>query len=232
MLTALAERMPHSNIERCNFYLRDPKHRLGATPDATCDWKAVECKVVSRPVFEAWQDELPDSYRCQALVNAMLLDVHEAIVACLVIDTYDATLELFHVEREPDLEAAIVEAVDRFWQNLAEGGEPPPADYGSDGELIAKLWKPKDGIEPIDLTGDNRLTEILIEREALNAAVKAGEERIGAIKSEITEKLRGAPAAVCGDWKITHKTQHRRETILPAIDMTVLRVTRKRKEAA
>ena len=231
VLEALAERMPNATIDRGTFYLRDPIRRLGGTPDAMADWRVVECKVISRPVFDGWNGELPLAYRLQALVNAMLLDAQGAIVAVMAIDTYDATLELFHVERHADAEAKIIAAVDQFWMDV-EAGKMPPADYALDGELIAKLYKPKDAIEPIDLTGDNRLTELLIEREALNATMKAAEERNGAIKTEITEKLGGAPAAICADWRITHKLQHRKETILPATDFTVLRITRKREAAA
>jgi len=215
VLTALGEQYPRDRIDKANEYLRNPELRLGATPDAWMGERLIECKVVSRPHFETWDNELPVYYKLQALTGMMLARVERAIVAVLTIETYNAQLELFHVDRDADLEAGIVWAVDRFW-NMVESGELPPADYKLDAKLLAALFPPKADVAPLDLNGDNRLAEILAERKSLATAADRIEKRQTEIKTEVIDKLRGAPAAVCGSWRINHKEIHVREQFRPA----------------
>jgi putative phage-type endonuclease len=231
VLEALRETYPDVAIQKASVYLRDPELRLGATPDAFmlgAFSTLIECKVISRPVYDAWGDDAPIYYQLQTLTGAMLANTDRAILACLVIDTYSAELVTFHVERNEEAEAKIREGVAAFWENTALGIRPQ-IDYGEDGALIARLFRLRDDLPPIDLTGDNRLPDILAEREALNAQIKAQEARCEAIKAEVVHKLNGAPAAICGAWKVTHKLVHQAEQIRKAYDYARLTIT-KRKE--
>lgn len=230
VLAALQETYPSNLVAKVNIYLRDPEIRLGGTPDATMGHRLVEAKVISRPVFDAWNDEPPIYYQLQALTCAMLAQADQAILACLVIDTYSAELVTFHVERNEVAEAKIRASVARFWEETALGIRPA-ADYGEDGALLAKLYRPRDTLPPIDLTGDNRLPEILAEREGLKDRIKADEARVDAIKAEIVHKLDGAPQAICGNWTIRHKIVHQPESIRKATSYPMLTVTRKKEEA-
>lgn len=231
VLTALAETCPHETVTKLSVYLRDPILRLGATPDALLgSRRLIEAKVVARPVFETWED-VPLAYKLQAATGAMLMDASAAIIACLVIDTYSAELHLFHVERIAEAEQKIRDDVAAFWR-MVEAGEMPQADYGEDGELLSSLYRPKEFAEPIDLSTDNLLPELLIEREGLSARIKADESRVQAIRAELIDKLRGAPAAICGPWTITHSVQRRAERIQPASESMVLRVRKRQEEAA
>lgn len=224
---AMSEAYPRSLIEKANVFLVDAELRLGATPDAFMGKTLVEYKVISRPVFNAWQGEAPIYYQLQALTAAMMADSDKAILACLVIDTYDAALELFHLNRNPIAEARIRDGVAMFWEAVA-AGERPPADYGSDGEIIARLYGPVAGTPHIDLSTDNRLPEILAEREGLRRNIAAYEARSDAIRAEVIEKMNGAQLAVCGDWRISHKLIHQPEQIRKATSFPRLTVTRKR----
>lgn len=225
VLKALAEYMSGASIEALSVYLHDPELRIGATPDAVADWRVVECKVTSRPVFDAWQGTPPLAYQLQALTNAMLIEAEGALIAVLVLDTYDAALEIFHVERNANAEARIIEAVAQFWRDIAEGREFEP-DYGTDGDLLAKMFPPKEAAEPIDLSSDNLLPEILAEREGLKARIKADDGRVDAINAEIIDKLKGSPIGICTDWKITNKLVHKREYVQKAVSYPMLKVTR------
>lgn len=232
VLAALAETYPRSRIVRGDSYYRDPDIRLGATPDAFMDeGTLIETKVTARPVFEGWGETAPMAYQLQAATGAMLTSAYKAIIACLVIDTYSATLELFHVERNDAAEERIREGVEQFWQNV-ELGIVPEADYGIDSALLAQLYKPRAEIEALDLSTDNRLPGLLIERESLKAEIKASEERVEAIKAELVDKLRGAPVAICGDWTIRHKMVSQPEQIRKATTYPMLTVHRRREAAA
>jgi putative phage-type endonuclease len=230
VLTALAEAYPYARIERCSFYVRDPLFRLGATPDALLDGRLVELKTVARPIFEGWGEEPPLAYKLQATVGAMLTGGYPAMVVCLVLDTYSADLQVFHVEQSEEAEERIREGVLKFWTDV-EVGVMPPADYGEDGELLAQLFKPRAEAEPVDLTGDNLLPGLLIERESLKAEIKARKDRVEAIKAELIDKLQGAPAAICEGWTIRNKAYQVAERIQKAYSYTTLTITRKREAA-
>lgn len=240
VLEALRETYPSNLVEKLNVYLRDSELRLGATPDAWMTGQGgrlIECKVISRPVFDAWPlDEdggtlPPIYYALQTLTGAMLAGASAAMLACLVIDTYSADLVIFHVERDERAEQNIREGVAAFWE-LTALGERPAADYGEDGALIARLYRPKEEQAAIDLSGDNLLPAILAEREGLKGRIKADEARCEAIKAEVVTKLNGAPMAICGNWQIRHKMVHQPEAIRKATSYPMLTVNRKKEQAA
>lgn len=224
-IAALRDKYP--DAEELSVYLRDPDVRIGATPDGVAGTLAIETKVVAKPVFEAWEEDPPLGYQLQTATVAMLMGADAALLAVLAVDAYEADLHVFHMKRLQAAEERIIESVRQFWRNIEDDVEPPP-DYRKDGEAIARMFRPREQVDALDLSGDNRLPEILTERVGLLAAVKASEERLDAIKAEIIHKLGGAPAAICGDWKISNKTQVRREVVLPQVSFPVLRVSRKK----
>lgn len=235
VFSALAEEKPEWIVKRPGIYVRDTEARLGATPDAFALTPegdgVVQMKVVAKPVFDTWQGEPPIGYVLQTLTEAMLLSTPNAHLAVMVVDTFACDLHIFPVQRHRGAETRIRKTVARFWADVAEG-RAPAADYSRDGELLQELYPPREHIEPIDLTGDNLLPDLLAERERLAAQEKAAKSRLEEIKGEIVEKLKGAPAAVCDGWKITHSIAHRKETVLKATSFPVIRVTRPKEKAA
>ena len=61
-----------------------------------------------------------------------------------------------------------------------------------------------------------------------DAEIGAREKRVVAIDTEIKSKLGAAPEAIVNGWKLTFRLQRRKETILPATEMRVLRVKESR----
>lgn len=235
VIAALAEERPDWSIRQPHVYIRDPEERIGATVDAIANSQdgetIVQCKVVSRPVFDAgWQDGPPIAYQLQTLTETMLWDAPRAVVAALVIDTYSAELEIFPVNRHAGAEAKIRETVAGFWADVAAGRQPA-ADYSRDSELLQVLYRPRKEIEPIDLTGDNLLPELLAERERLMTTSKGAETRLEEIKAELVDKLKGAPVGLCDGWKISHTVTHRKEFVMAAKSFPVLKVTRPKERA-
>lgn len=236
-LTALAEERPEWSIKQPFVYLRDPEARIGATPDAIASTPdgsrtIIQCKVVSRPIFDAgWQDGPPIAYQLQTLTEAMLWGAQRAVVAALVIDTFSAELEIFPVERHAGAEAKIRETAASFWSDVAAGRQPA-ADYSRDSDLLKELYRPKVGVEPVDLSTDNFMHELLAEREMLSGNVKADKYRLEQINAEITDKLKGATVGLCGPWKISNTMAHRKEHIVKAVDFPMLKVTRIKEKAA
>lgn len=229
VLSAIREENPLWEVRPANVYLRDPQLRFGATPDALAvtdqpGLTNVQCKVVSRPVYERdWADGPPLGYVLQTLAEGMLLDAAQSLLAALVIDTYSASLELHPVPRHEAAEARVRRIVADFWANVASGRRPV-ADYARDAETVAALF-PQSVPEPaLDLSGDNRMAYLLTQRAGHKATMAIYEKEVAAIDTEIKDKLGPHEIATLPGWKISWKTQARREVIIPASTYRALRI--------
>lgn len=229
VLAAIREERPDWEVRPVGFYYRDPELRLGATPDfmGVTDQPGItniQAKVVSRPTFERdWAEGPPLSYQLQTLCEAMLMDAQRSIVAALVIDTYNAELELFPLPRHDAAERNIRQIAEAFWDSVREG-RAPPADYAQDREVIEALH-PTSVAEPVlDLTGDNELSVLLPRWAALKAGMKTDAKEVAEIETAIKAKLGDAERASLPGWDVSWKSQHRKETIVKASSYRVLRV--------
>lgn len=235
VIAACQDEHPEWGIHKPGLYIRDTDYRIGATPDAIANTGEgpsiiVQCKTVAEPIFKAqWQDGPPQHYYLQALTEAMLWGAPRAVLAVLIVSAFGADYREYDVPRHEGAEQRIRDGVARFWQDITFG-ITPKADYAADGDLLAKLHAPDAVLPPVDLSKDNRLPELLDERETLHRHFKDCEARLEAIKAEIVEKLAGATVGTLDGWTITRKMQHRREQLMKATSFPVLRITRHKEE--
>jgi predicted phage-related endonuclease len=230
VLSAVREKTGWTNVEQARHYLRDPDIRLGATPDALHFHPQgpptnIQCKVVSRPVYERdWANGPPLGYMLQTLCEGMLLNAEGSIIAALVIDTYTAELFMHPVPRHAAAEARIRALAVEFWSDVA-AGKKPPIDFTRDADVIAAMF-PQSTPEPVlDLSGDNRLPDLLDARRIAKQEIADHEAALATIDTEIKAKLGEAERAELPGWKLSWKTQTRKEYIVPASTHRVLRVT-------
>ena len=243
-LQMLAEDRPTWRVEAGGGdYLRAPAVRIGATPDAyaTDPERAgrgvVQVKTTSDLIFRRkWKDEdgglrLPIWIAVQAIVEAKLTGATWACVALLVVGQ-GLDLHVIDIPLHAGIWDRLLEEAAAFWARV-ERNEPPAADYARDGDTIAELWPPDAAGEPADLTGDNRLPELVDEREAIAARTKADKERRAAIDAEIVEKLAGATVGRLADGReITRTIQSRGAFTMKATSFPVIRIRNVRKAAA
>ena len=207
-LQLLAEERPTWSIEAPGVYLRDPAVRLGATPDAYATRPdiagrgVVQVKTTTESVFRAkWLD--PDTREvvpplwivAQAIVEAHLSGASWACVACLVVG-FGLDLHIVDVPIHHGLIDRIEDEVREFWRRVAET-DPPPADYARDGAIVAGLFADDDGSE-VDLSDDERISEIVAERarlKAIEAEGNAAEKARKPIDAEIVHRLGNATRA-------------------------------------
>lgn len=233
VLAALAEEHPSWEIERPKIYLRDAELRLGATPDALAATDEpgitnIQCKVVSKPAYERdWAEGPPLHYVLQTATEGLLLGAQRSLLAVLVIDTYSAELYEHPVPRHAGAEGRVQEIAREFWTNIAEG-KRPVADYERDGETVAALFPVSRPTPVLSLAGDNRLAELLPTRAVLKDEIASLTREVEAIDVEIKDKLGEHEIAELPGWRLSWKTQHRAERIMPASSFRVLRVTDKR----
>lgn len=244
-LRILTEEHPEIKFWRPGVYLRDPAHRLGATPDlyAICPRRGfgiVQIKSVAEPVYRAkWgrgvdggPDDLPIWIGIQAAIEASMAE-HEgqraqwAAVAPIVVGfAIDCPLIDIPLDSNaPRVLTAIRQASLDFWAKVEEG-VAPEFDYAKDGERIAALYGVSNG-ETIDLSGNNRIPELLERDEVLRETEKAATDERKTIKNEVLAIMGAAEVAYHPVWDLTYKTTHRKAYEVKATSFRAMRAKRK-----
>jgi hypothetical protein len=143
----------------------------------------------------------------------------------MVVDPWRLDVHMYEVPRKAQAEQRIRDAVGKFWRSV-DAGEQPRADYTRDGSLLALIWPRESPGRVLDLRADNRMPELLAERERLKGIIKEANEKGEAIQAEIAEKLQDAEAAICAGWRLTYKQQTRKAYSVKESAFRVLRASR------
>ncbi|ACL61087.1 YqaJ viral recombinase family protein [Methylobacterium nodulans] len=243
-LQILAEDRPHWRVTPANnVYLRAPELRIGCTPDAYAvdperpGRGVIQVKTTSDVVFrhkwrtEGGEIELPLWIAVQAIVEAKLTKAAWAAVALLVVG-HGLDLHVVEIPLHAGIWDRLVEEVRAFWQGIADG-VPPPADYSRDGNALAALYPPDDGLPVLDLSADNRAPALVDERAAAAAAIREAEKLKKALDAELVEKLAGHTQATLGDGRtVVRKTIARAAYSVAATSFPQITIRTPRKAAA
>lgn len=234
-IAILREEHPELTFEVPNFYVRDTEARLGATPDllATCPERGpgiVQIKSVEASIFrmkwverESREQTPPLWIVVQAIVEAHLTGAKWAAVAPMVV-SHGIDVPLIEIPIHEGVIERVKEATADFWAKLSVGELPSP-DFSRDGETLARLYADDNG-QQTDLTGDNRIIELLDRREELSALTKHADLELQEIRAEIIAKLGDNASAIVPGWSLTAKTQHRKAYSVKASSSRVVRVKR------
>lgn len=234
---AVADEHPHWKIVPAGEYLRAPDLRFGCTPDFYIHGDprglgVLQAKSAAPSVYDReWSEGPPFWITLQTLSECLLAGAAFGVAAALRVDAYNMEPRIHEIPRHAGAEARILAAVKGFWIDV-ENGREPDADYGKDADLIKLLAPREAGIDKeIDLSGNNKLPDILAERALRMARIKRDEERCGEIETEIKFLMRDA-ALVAGvpDWRITFRTEHRKGYTVEPRDRRVLRIYDRREE--
>lgn len=203
------------------YYYRDPVARIGATPDGFAirpdklGFGVVQVKTTDSLTFRRkWKPEeygseinVPTWIGLQALTEMRMTGASWAVVALLVAG-HGLDIHVVDVEEPDGLWEATKNHVADFWKRL-EAGEMPDPDYDRDAKRIVEHFSQKTG-ETIDLSADNRILELVTERERLKAVEAEGsaaEKARKPIEAEIISKMGHATSATLADGRtITIKT--------------------------
>lgn len=219
----LAEQFPDWSIypTQNRHYFRDPANRIGATPDGFAvrpdrpGFGIIQVKTATFLSKSSWFDEDREPYcptwiGLQAMTEATLTGASWATVVVIVVDS-EEDLILVDVPLVGDLWNTITREANAFWKTVHEGLMPeadPSKDYGA----VMRTF-PRDNGEIVDLSHDQRLSEIApnyIALRALEAAGREATEKRRAFDAEIVMKLGPARSAViAGGGLIEAKTIRR-----------------------
>ncbi|WP_042776346.1 YqaJ viral recombinase family protein [Sinorhizobium fredii] len=231
----LMEERDDWRVQRQHVFIMDTERRLACTPDCLAEVPGyngicnVQIKTVSQPKFDEWHGVPPVGYTLQVACENMLIDAAHGFLAVLSVSTYEASLHLFDVPRHAGAEEKLAGLADGFWKNI-EAARLPKPDYRLDADTIAAMHPHAVKGETIDLSGDNRLAEILPYRLQLKDRLKADGEELQALDAEIREKVGDAEEAQFPGWKITCRDQSRMAYTVPEWRGRVLRVSERGKE--
>lgn len=227
-LEYLAEEHPGWKIERPAIFITDDIDRLGCTPDAfitdeTGALVNVQIKTINRYTFDKWNGRAPVGYQIQVVCENMLTGADRGILAVLVVSAYDAELKLFDVPRHEAAEDRIRQLALEFWDRVASGRRPDP-DYAKDADVIETLFPRQEPGTVLDLSGDNRLMEILPQREDLKDTIDGARKELEALDAEVKFKLGDAETAELPGWRLTWKEEYRKAYTVEESTRRVLRV--------
>jgi YqaJ-like viral recombinase domain len=235
----VAERHPTWSVVSPAAYYRDPKTRLGATPDAfvhdplrpgfgVAQIKSVEPSIFRRKWIDGDGVIAPPLWiAVQAIIECHLTGASWAIVVPMRVG-HGLYIDEIDIPLRADLISRIEAETAAFWRSI-EANQPPDPDAHRDAALIEQLYQPSGKM--IDLSADNLAMELADAREACAAALKYDKDRLAEIKSELLLKLGGASAARLADGRmITAKRTKRSGYTVKPTEFIDLRI-KKRKSA-
>lgn len=229
----VAKLRPDWIITRAREYLRDKPARLGATPDYYYTGPAgrrgiLQCKTVGASKFrEEWEDGPPLWIILQLAQEMMLDDAEEGAIGVLVISEWTFQCFVFEIARNANAERRLRKAAAKFWKSL-DAGEVPTLDYARDGDLIDLMYPTAKPGNVLDLTANNRIRELLDQRELQKTLKKEAESAEQEIENEIKALIGDYESAIVPDWRVSWKSQHRNAYSVEATDFRVLRATREK----
>lgn len=220
----LTEDFPTWSFFPSRLYFRDPRERIGATPDcfaidpARKGFGNVQIKTVDASNFQKkWINAEsgaivpPDWILVQAIVEAKLCGASWTAIAVLVIGFGGMDVKLIHVDVHDGVWKRLHVEAREFW-NFVDKRLAPPPDYKRDGDTILALFGREDGRE-IDLTKDNRIIALVDERarlKTIEATAKDAKKQRQALDAEIIHKMGVAAFARLADGRrITAKAVRR-----------------------
>jgi predicted phage-related endonuclease len=204
-------------INKATSYFRDPDLRLGATPDFFInpdseDQRGIlQVKTAGVSAYKRqWQEGPPLWILLQVATEMHLTNSQWGTIAVLPVGEWsDFSVETYHVERHQGVIDRIIDATKMFWHAFNHDAMPT-IDYARDNELVKLLYPVEVAGKTIDLTGDNRIKELLNERQTVRAALKTTEQVRDALETEIKCKIGDAERAIVPGWNVTLKLQHRK----------------------
>ncbi|MGH6822031.1 MAG: YqaJ viral recombinase family protein [Methylocella sp.] len=205
-----------------NFFL-DRRAGLSCTPDAfvtpsearglgVCQVKKVSARVFREKWCNGGDPEVPSYVAIQVNQEAALTHATWGCVAALVIGEFSSEFYLLEVPLHAGVIARIHVEANKFWHRVAEN-DPPPPDYGRDGDIIRHIYAEDDGGE-IDLSGNETVMGLLARREELKLIESAGssaeKERAAIDRRLVHEFLGNAVRGMVGDGRVIEARTIRR----------------------
>lgn len=159
---------------------------------------------------EPGTDEVPEEYLAQAAWYLALAPECSHAELPVLVDGHD--FRVYRVERNPELEAALVAMGESFWRDHVEKGIPPPADGSKSArEWLARQYPRETG--PALLRATPTVEEWAAKLKDARSRLNTAEADKQLAENRLKELI-GPAAGVEGDgWRITWKATKGRPVV-------------------
>jgi predicted phage-related endonuclease len=199
---------PDADVEGAQLYA-ERDGWAGSTPDVVATLTESRERVVvdakTAAFGDEWGDEPPAYYQAQMVWQMWTHDADAGYVAALLGPRL--TLREFRVERDRDLEAAIVARCRAFYDSLAHDTPPPLDDTTATYEAVRALHPDIDRDLSVEI--DRRTAH---EYVAASLALKEAEKRERAAKARLLDVMGRARLSTC-DGATVARRQPRGEAV-------------------
>jgi predicted phage-related endonuclease len=227
----VSELHPNWAIIKARSYFHDPDLRLGATPDFFIspdseDKRGVlQVKTAGVSAFKRhWSEGPPLWVLLQLAVEMHLTGAQWGMIAVMPVGEWsDFSVETHLIERHQGVIDRIIEATGAFWHAF-DHDATPTIDYERDNELISLLYPRETPGRVLDLSHDNRMRELLVQRQKVCEELKDAERLCGKLENEIKDKIGDAERVLVPGWKVTFKLQHRKAHTVKEASFRRLRI--------
>jgi putative phage-type endonuclease len=185
------------------LFVRSPTHDfMTSTIDRVRDdSRVVEFKCVGYRSAHLWgepgSDEIPLHYMVQCHHQLICTGTEELDLAALIGGN---ELRIYHICRDDDVAARIVEREQEFWDRV-QRRDPPPIDPARDGSALARLWPRAEGEVELGPVG-----ELLVEQwEAHGRAIREHEAAKDRAKTELLTMMAEAASARLANGRILRR---------------------------
>lgn len=170
--------------------------------------------------FQEWT-EPPAQYRIQVCWQQGVLGLTD-VPAQLVNLSARKKIQIFDVEWDPDLWAALLQGAKDFWHLVAAGTPPPVDDSEATTEALAALFPPESAGGVVDL---DELTDEINALRLTKERVKDQKAVIAQFENEIKAAMGDADVGLIdGEEAVTWRTQHRGAFAVGETSFRVLRL--------
>ncbi len=194
-------------IRKVRRYLSNPDIGLGSSLDHEIVSNdrgpgVLEIKTADWLIAKSWENgEPPLSYMLQVMAY---LSVTGRAWGCMAVLVGGNDLRLFDFDRRPGTIKIIEDRVADFWRSVRDGIEPKP-DFAKDAGTISALYSSVSDGKTVDLSGSNRLPELIQTYRGASEQEKAAKDAKEASKAEILTLVGDAEVAICGNDRVSCK---------------------------
>ena len=152
---------------------------------ATSPTRILECKTANPFNSGEWgevgSDEVPMSYLCQCIWYMAITNLNKVDLAVLF---GNSDFRIYEIDRDLELENAILEKASLFWNEYVLKDLPPPAQSEADYQALFSKGDPARSVEA------RAETLLLTKRlQILNSEIDVREEEISSIKQNIMNQM-------------------------------------------
>ena len=189
-------------VKRSAFMYRSDKHPF-MTADIdrfiTGEKAGLECKTASAYSADKWKDgAIPESYEIQCRHYMAVMDWDHMYIACLILGK---DFVIRKIERDPDMEEAVIKIEEDFWKNhVIPRVMPEPDGSPAYDEILDKYFQRNNDIRSLRLQG---FDDDLKRRDELGALILKLETERNEIDQRIKLGMEGNEQAITKDYRIS-----------------------------